>query len=318
MLFHLAHSIFRTLAVATLLSVALVGYSAAVSIPQSSDVGSSSGATLLVQEAAPTGLVQTPTQDNRATQPPFDPIAERIKYLHDRLRITPAQEPLWTNVAQVMRDSAKAVAPFVKERVQHAKTSNAIDYLSSYEKLGETQLEGIKKFNVTFQALYKNLSDEQKKIADSVFRLGPLSIAGVITELPEQLIAPPPYGYYSSYPPVPPYPYYESYLYYYPYPSPWIWGPPFFGLGTSLFFPHQHFRRHGFPPPGLAGVAPVPLPRPVPPARPVPHQHFGHHGFPPPGLAGVAPVPPPRPVPPVRPVPPIRPLPSGGVGLVHR
>src|ERR1700739_4380484 len=43
-----------------------------------------------------------------ATQPPLDPVAARVKYLHDRLRITPAQEPQWRSVAQAMQENAKA------------------------------------------------------------------------------------------------------------------------------------------------------------------------------------------------------------------
>jgi hypothetical protein len=343
MMSFLARCIVRTLATATLLSsVGAAGCSAAGSFPEAADLGSSSGATLLVQDAAPTGPVQTPTllqpptQENRANQPSFDPVTERIKYLHDRLRITPAQEPLWAKVAEAMRDSAKAVAPIINERVQRAKTGDAIDYLSSYEKLGEAQLEGLKKFSVAFQELYNSLSDEQKKIADSVFRLGPLGIAGGIPELPEQLMAPPPSAYYPSYPAAPPYPgyppysYYPYYPYYYPsyayepYLGPWIWAPPFFGLETSFFFFHEPRFHHPFPLPGQAGVAPVPPPRlvppprPVPPIRPLPPGGIGLlHGFHPPSLAGVAAVPP-RPASPVRPVPPIRPFPPSGVGLLHR
>jgi hypothetical protein len=281
----------RKLPVATVLNaVALVGWQTVVSCAQTVDVASPSDETLSVQDPASTGpSVQTPTQENHAQQPPVDPIVDRIKYLHDRLRITPAQEALWANVAQVMRDNAKALTPIIKERVEHAKTGNAIDYLSSYQKLGETQLDSLKKFAVAFHALYDSLSEDQKKIADSVFRLGP-TVAGGIPEQPEQLIAPAPYGSYPSYPALPAYPAYPPYPYYppyssYAYPGPWIWGPPFFGLGTSFFFFHE--------------------PR-----------HFHH--FRPPSVAGAAPVPPSRPVPPPQPVPPIRPLPPGGVGLMHR
>ncbi len=210
-------------------------------------------------------LYQRPAPETPETRPSFDPIAARIKYLHDRLRITPAQEPIWAKVAQVMRENAKAVAPLIKERVQSAQHGNAIDSLNAYEKLGEAQLAGLKKFVNAFRALYSGLSADQKKIADAVFRLSPLAMVGGIPRLPETLIAPEPYHYHPYYPSYtalpPPYP---SYLYYPPYryyPScpyflyyrPWFWHPPVV-LGVSPFLFHRHHRFHGvhrFERPGL-------------------------------------------------------------------
>ena len=64
------------------------------------------------------------------SRPALDPLAERMKYLHDRLRITPAQEPLWANLAQVMRDNATAMAQLLKERFQTLKSGNAIDSIT--------------------------------------------------------------------------------------------------------------------------------------------------------------------------------------------
>jgi LTXXQ motif family protein len=224
---------------------------AALSLPQvtfaqDADVGTSSRPTRLGQNTEnTTGPPRTPAPENRAKQPPFDPIAARINYPHERLRITPAQEPLWAKVAQVMRENATAVAPLIKQRFQSAQHGNAIDYLNSYEKLGEAQLDGLKRFVAAFQALYNSLSADQKKIADSIFRLSPLSMIGGIPELAEALVALAPYyPYYPSYatlpPPYPVYPYYPAYPYY-PYYRPWFWGPPI-GLGVSPFFFHRQHR----------------------------------------------------------------------------
>jgi hypothetical protein len=178
----------RKFAGATILgALVLVGPSLPTTLAQGADVGTRSGAAMSEQSVpnAPEPP-RTPAPENRANQPPFDPIAARIKYLHDRLRITPAQEPLWAKVAQVMRENAQAVVPIIKERVQstqHGK-GDAIEYLDLYEKLGEVQLEGLKKFVAAFQALYNTLSPAQKKIADSMFRLGPMNIVGGIPQPP--------------------------------------------------------------------------------------------------------------------------------------
>ncbi len=90
-----------------------------VPLAQGTDVGHSSSAVLLVQDSKSSiGPVQSPMPGNAAKQPRFDPIAARIRYLHDTLQITAAQEPLWTNVAQVMRENAEALAPPIEERVK--------------------------------------------------------------------------------------------------------------------------------------------------------------------------------------------------------
>lgn len=205
-------------------------------------------------EAAPTA----PAQKASPNRPSVDPISERITYLHDRLRITAAQEPLWGNLAQVMRENADAVAPLIKERVQIAQRGNAIDILNSYNNLGQAQLEGLDRFIEAFRALYEQLSDQQKKIADSVFRLGPMGMIGGIPQLAEQLVMPPvtspsfpvvqaypDFPTYSVYPTYPYYPYYP-YSYVPPY-APWIWGPPVVGFGAPFFLVHRHFfHHHGF------------------------------------------------------------------------
>lgn len=188
------------------------------------------------------------SDDSNAPGPPIDPIPARIKYLHDRLRITPAQEPLWANVAQAMRENANALAPLINARLKSAQSGNAVEVLGTYEKLGEAQVAGLKRFQTAFEALYPELSSQQKKIADTLFRVGPLGMIGGIPELAEDLVAPSPYAYQPSYgeadgeappsiaypPPVyyPPYAYYPPpYAYYpyaypnyryYPYYSPWF------------------------------------------------------------------------------------------------
>jgi LTXXQ motif family protein len=200
-----------------------------------------------------------PPPERPARELPFHPVAQRIKYLHDRLRITPAQEPLWENVAQAMRENADAVAPLIAERLESAQHGSAIDTLSAYRKLGAAQLEGLDKFIAAFQALYGGLSDAQKRIADGLFRLGPMSMIGSIPQLAEQMVAPPTivafpllpsYPSYSTSPIYPPYPTYPPWAFYSPffygsYEGPWSWGTPI-AVGPSFIFLHRHSHHHAF------------------------------------------------------------------------
>jgi hypothetical protein len=100
----------------------------------------------------------------------IDRVETRISGLRSLLRITPAQEAQWTIVAQSMRDNAKAMDALIKERSSNAKTMTAVDDLHSYEKLAEAHEAGLKTFIPVFETLYSNMSDDQKKAADSAFR----------------------------------------------------------------------------------------------------------------------------------------------------
>src|ERR1700739_1987407 len=105
-----------------------------------------------------------------ATTTAQDAVAGRIKYLHDRMRITAEQEQLWEAVAQAIRASAGSTAPLLKKRFRATTNGSALDVLRSYESLGEVQLDSLKTFMTAFDAFYGGLSDAQKKIADAILR----------------------------------------------------------------------------------------------------------------------------------------------------
>lgn len=214
------------------------------------------------------GSANKSTPENRPGQPAFDPFEARIKYLHNRLRITPAQQPLWASLVQVMRENEKSMASVLKERFQAAKTGNAIDALNADSRVGEAQLEALKKFTAAFQALYDSLTIDQKKIADAILRQPQFS---------EQAAVPPPYAAapfpYDNYSPVLPptysvYPYSPQYSYF-PYYYSFLFVGPRFGLGHAFFFPHHPGYLHpgpGYLRPGFVPFRPPAQPG-VPPGR---------------------------------------------------
>ncbi len=61
-----------------------------------------------------------------------DRVEARIKELHAKLKITSAQEALWDNVTQVMRDNAKTMEALINARTEKESTMNAVDDLKSY------------------------------------------------------------------------------------------------------------------------------------------------------------------------------------------
>ena len=99
-----------------------------------------------------------------------DRVEARIKEFHTRLNITPAQEDLWNNVTQVMRDNAKTMEALIKARSEKASTMTAVDDLKSYGEIVEAHADAIRKFIPAFEPLYAGMSDAQKKSADTLFR----------------------------------------------------------------------------------------------------------------------------------------------------
>lgn len=96
----------------------------------------------------------------------------RIKDMHAKLKITPAQEELWAKVAQTTRDNAKVMDALTQARVEHAKDMTAVDDLKSYGEITEAHADGVKKLTPVFADLYVSMSDAQKKEADTLFRHG--------------------------------------------------------------------------------------------------------------------------------------------------
>jgi hypothetical protein len=110
-----------------------------------------------------------PSPASAVTTSKVDRVEARIKELHTVLNITPAQEELWNNVTQVMRDNAKTMDALITAKSKNAKTMTAVDDFKSYGEITQTHADGIKKFIPVFEALYASMSDAQKKNADIVF-----------------------------------------------------------------------------------------------------------------------------------------------------
>ena len=100
---------------------------------------------------------------------PASRVEQRIKALHDQLKITAAQEPQWAAVAQAMRDNAQTVGNLAAERRQKAQSMNAVDDLRAYQAIAEAHAAGIGKLATAFEALYAVMPPEQQKNADAVF-----------------------------------------------------------------------------------------------------------------------------------------------------
>jgi periplasmic protein CpxP/Spy len=97
-------------------------------------------------------------------------VEQRIKELYSQLRITPAERPQWDQFAQVMRDNARDMDQAWLQRVYHVESMNAVQNMQSYEQIAEQHAQHVQKLVPAFQNLYTVMSEQQKQLADQVFR----------------------------------------------------------------------------------------------------------------------------------------------------
>ena len=174
--YEFTYPVARVVAAAALLAsiaVPVPSRGASVDLSQAAATDTHPGHAMLAQATttqAPAATGQAPGPATAPKASRADRVEARINDLHSKLGITPEQEDLWKNVAQVMRDNAKTTEALTKARAEKAKTMTATDDLKSYGEIAEAHADGIRKFIPVFEALYNTMSDDQKKNADAIFR----------------------------------------------------------------------------------------------------------------------------------------------------
>ena len=96
----------------------------------------------------------------------------QIKQLQGALNITEAQQPLWNNMTQVMRENARDMDALNKERAEQTAPMNAVEHMKFHSQVTQSHLSQMNKLIPPFEAFYDSLSDQQKNITNIVFRTG--------------------------------------------------------------------------------------------------------------------------------------------------
>jgi hypothetical protein len=94
----------------------------------------------------------------------------RISTLHEQLQITPDQEKKWQAVAKTMRRGAEESRSLVMEKRKDEATLTAVADLNAYAEIADAHAKHARHLAKVFATLYDSMSDDQKKIADEVFR----------------------------------------------------------------------------------------------------------------------------------------------------
>ena len=101
-------------------------------------------------------------------QQPAQNVETSIAQLRQRLQITPAQEPRFEALANVMRQNARMMP-----NAPPPTNLDPIQGLRFAIQAGEQELVGLKRMLPALEALYARLSPTQQRTADQVFRQGP-------------------------------------------------------------------------------------------------------------------------------------------------
>jgi periplasmic protein CpxP/Spy len=117
--------------------------------------------------AAPSSAASAPLSH---AQKHADFVEKRIDDLRAQLKITSQQAPQWDAFAQTMRDNATKTDQAFRDRAHKLPSENADDAMKSYAELAQLHADNMQKLATSFSALYATLSDDQKKIADPLFR----------------------------------------------------------------------------------------------------------------------------------------------------
>ena len=96
----------------------------------------------------------------------------QIKQLQGALNISEAQQPLWNNMTQVMRENARDMDALNKERAEQTAPMNAVEHMKFHSQVTQSHLSQTNKLIPPFEAFYDSMSDQQKNITNIVFSTG--------------------------------------------------------------------------------------------------------------------------------------------------
>ena len=92
----------------------------------------------------------------------------RIAFLKAELKITPAQETQWQQVAGAMHENANSLDQAIKTARQHRGSMDAVQRLAQREQFAKVRAENDARLLAAFKPLYASLSAEQQQVANQL------------------------------------------------------------------------------------------------------------------------------------------------------
>lgn len=114
------------------------------------------------QQAAPGGA--------SAGQNAMARVEQRLSKLHDALGITPAEENLWTQYAQIQRTNASEMSQRLAQRRTGRNSMSATENIQSLADMSAQHARNMQRLSAAFERLYGAMPPDQRRTADQVFR----------------------------------------------------------------------------------------------------------------------------------------------------
>ena len=111
--------------------------------------------------------VQNPMH-HHARMMPSQLVDGRIAFLKAELKITPAQETQWQQVATAMQQNATALDQVIGNGRQQSGSMDAIQRLSLREQFAKVRADNDTRLLTAFKPLYASLSPEQQQMANTL------------------------------------------------------------------------------------------------------------------------------------------------------
>jgi acyl-CoA reductase-like NAD-dependent aldehyde dehydrogenase len=92
----------------------------------------------------------------------------RIAFLKAELKITPAQETQWQQVAAAMHENANSLDQAIKAARQDHGSMDAVQRLALREQFAKARAENDGRLLAAFKPLYASLSPEQQQVANQL------------------------------------------------------------------------------------------------------------------------------------------------------
>jgi vacuolar-type H+-ATPase subunit H len=92
----------------------------------------------------------------------------RIAFLKAELKITPAQETQWQQVAAAMHENANSLDQAIKPARQDHGSMDAVQRLAMREQFAKVRAENDARLLAAFKPLYASLSPEQQQVANQL------------------------------------------------------------------------------------------------------------------------------------------------------
>jgi len=97
-------------------------------------------------------------------------VEQRLARMHGALGITPAEEPLWAQYAQMTRNNGANMSQAFAQRRTALASMNAADNLQNMSAIAAQHAQNMQRVATTFAQLYAAMPANQKKVADEVLR----------------------------------------------------------------------------------------------------------------------------------------------------